>query len=155
MFRGLVKESVSLIGVVAGFCAASYNCAWLTKLLSDWIANEAYLRILGFFSIFLGIVFIFNVMIPVIKYLLGLDFMRAVDLSLGAGIGMIKAIVVSCILLIIFTTLLPNGTSMVSDSRLLQPLASLSEKLVLLGDKEVKHEFLEKIKHLNNIGNNY
>jgi hypothetical protein len=64
-------------------------------------------------------------------------------------------IVVSFILLIISTTFLPKGMAMISDSRYMQPLASFSEKLVLFGDKEIKYEFLKKIKRLNNADKNY
>ena len=141
IFRGLITESVSLIGVIVGFFAASYYFAWIAELLSNWISNQIYLRILGFLSILLGIVIIINVLIPAIKYLLGLEFMRAVDGSFGGGVGMTKGIIVSSTLLIIFTAFLPKGASIISDSQLSRYLAPFSEKLVLVVRKEMKHDF--------------
>jgi membrane protein required for colicin V production len=141
IFRGLIKEGVSLIGVIVGFCAASYYFAWIVGQLSNWISNEMYLRILGFLSIFLGIVIIINVLIPAIKYILGLEFIRGVDRSFGGGVGMTKGIIVSSTLLIIFTAFLPKGTSIISDSQLSRYLTPFSEKLVLVAQKKMKHEF--------------
>jgi membrane protein required for colicin V production len=145
VYRGLMRECVSLIGVMGGFYAASHHYTWIENLLSSWISNEIYLRILGFFSIFLAIVFIFNLMIPAIKHILRLDFIQIVDRSFGGAIGMIKGFIISCILLIAFTAFFPRGALIISGSRLLKPLSPLSEKLVLLVHKDMKHEFFTKI----------
>jgi membrane protein required for colicin V production len=67
IFRGLIKEGVSLIGVIVGFYAASYYSAWIAELLSTWISSEIYFRIIGFLIVFLGIAVITNVLIPMIK----------------------------------------------------------------------------------------
>ncbi|MGD8765502.1 MAG: CvpA family protein [Desulfobacteraceae bacterium] len=145
IFRGLIKEAASLIGVIAGFCAASYYYAWIAELLSNWISNEIYLRILGFLSVFFGIVIIINVLIPTIKYMLGIEFIRVVDRSFGGGIGIIKGLLVSCMMLITFTAFLPKGTSIIADSRISRHLTRISEKIILMSPKEMKHEFTDKI----------
>lgn len=145
IFRGLIKEGVSLIGVIAGFCAASYYYLLIVGIFSNWISNRAYLRMLGFLSVFIGIVIIINVLIPTIKYILGLDFIQGVDRSLGGGVGITKGIILSSILLIIFTTFLPAGTSLISDSQLSRHLTPFSEKLVLIAPQKMRHEFFDKI----------
>lgn len=145
ILRGLIKEGVAFISVFVGFCAASYNYAWIAELLSNWISNEIYLRIIGFLSVFLGIVIITNMLIPTIKYILGLDFIRSVDKSFGGGVGITKGILVSCIMLIIFTAFLPKGTSIIADSRLSRHLTPLFEKLVWVTPQEMQHDFFEKI----------
>lgn len=145
IFRGLIKEAVALIGVFVGFCAASYHYAWIAELLSNWISNEIYLRIIGFLSVFLGIVIITNMLIPTIKYILGLDFIRSVDKSFGGGIGITKGFLVSCITLIIFTTFLPKGTSIIAESKLSRHLTPLFEKLVWVAPTEMQHDFFEKM----------
>ena len=147
IFRGLINEGVSLIGVIAGFCAAGYYFAWIVGLLSNWISNEVFLRLLGFFSIFLAIVIVFNVLIPAIKYVLGLEFIRAVDRSFGGGFGVTKGIIVSSTLLIIFTAFLPKGASIISDSQFSRYLTPFSEKLASVVRKEMKHEYFEKIEN--------
>ena len=145
ILRGLIKEGVAFIGVFVGFCAASYHYAWIAELLSNWISNEIYFRILGFLSVFFGIVIITNVLIPTIKYMLGIDFIRGVDRSFGGGVGITKGFLVSCMMLIIFTAFLPKGTSIIADSRISRHLTRISEKIILMSPKEMKHEFTEKI----------
>jgi uncharacterized membrane protein required for colicin V production len=104
-----------------------------------------YFSILGFLSVFLGIVIITNLLIPTIKYILGIDFIRGVDRSFGGGVGMTKGIIFSSILLIVFTAFLPKDTSIISDSQLSRHLTPFSEKLIFATPKEMEHEFFEKI----------
>lgn len=145
IFRGLIKEGVSLMGVIVGFCAACYYYERIATLLSTWISNEIYLRISGFLIVFLGIVVITNVLIPVIKYVIGLDFISGVDRSFGGGIGIIKGLFVCCMMLIIFTAFLPKGTPYIADSKISRYLAQASERIILVTPKEMKNKFTEKI----------
>jgi membrane protein required for colicin V production len=145
IFRGLIKEGIALIGVFIGFCAASSCYAWIAELLSHWFSNDTYLRMVGFLSVLLGIVIITNMLIPTIKYMLGLDFIRSVDKSFGGGVGITKGFLVSCITLIIFTTFLPKNTSIIAESKLSRHLTPLFEKLVWVAPKEMQHDFFEKM----------
>jgi membrane protein required for colicin V production len=145
VFRGLIKEGVSLIGLIAGFCAASYYYVLIAELLFNWISSETYFRTLGFFTVLLGIVIITNVLIPPIKSILGIDFIRGVDISIGAGVGIIKGLIVSCIMLIVFSVFFPRGASFIADSRFSINLIRISEKIILVSPHEMKNEFTEKI----------
>jgi uncharacterized membrane protein required for colicin V production len=80
-----------------------------------------------------------------IKYILGIDFIRGVDRSFGGGVGMTKGVIFSSILLIVFTAFLPKDTSIISDSQLSRHLIPFSEKLIFATPKEMEHEFFEKI----------
>jgi membrane protein required for colicin V production len=145
IFRGLIKEGISLMGVIVGFCAAGYYYDRTAALLSIWISNEIYLSIIGFLIIFLGLVIITNVLIPVIKYVIGLDFITGVDRSFGGGIGIIKGLFVCCMMLIIFTAFLPKGTSYIAESTISRYLLQASEKIILVSPRQMKHDFNEKI----------
>ena len=145
VFRGLIEEGVSLIGVIASFCAASYYYALVAEILFNWISSETYIRTLGFFTVFLGIVFITNVLIPPIKSILGIDFIRGVDRSLGAGVGITKGILVCCIMLIVFSVFFPKDASFIADSKISSNLIRISEKIILVSPHEMKNEFAKKI----------
>ena len=56
VFRGLIKEISSIVGVLGGFYAAYTYYGDLGKLLGRWISDTAYLNILSFLIIFTGIV---------------------------------------------------------------------------------------------------
>jgi membrane protein required for colicin V production len=145
IFRGLIKEGVSLIGVIIGFCAASYYYTSTAALLSTWISNEIYFRIMGFLIVFLGIVIITNVLMPMIKYMVGLDFIWGVDRSFGGGIGIIKGLFVCCMMLIIFAAFLPKGTSYIAESKISPYLIRASAKIIIVSPREMQHEYTKKI----------
>ena len=133
------------MGVIVGFGAACYYYDRAAALLSIWISNEIYLRILGFLIVFLGIVIITNVLMPLIKDVVGLDFIWGVDRSFGGGIGIIKGLLVCCMMLIIFTAFLPRGTSYIAESTISRYLLQASEKIIIVSPRQMKHEFTEKI----------
>ena len=80
-----------------------------------------------------------------IKYLVGLDFIKGVDRSFGVGIGIVKGLFVSCMMFIIFTAFLPKGTSYIAESKISRYLIRPSEKIVLVSPMEMKHEFNKKM----------
>lgn len=90
IFRGLIEEGVSLIGVIVGFFAAGYSYDEISKFLSYWITQDIYSMALGFFSVFLGIAILIKVLIPAIKYILGLEFISGVDTKRHSFISKIR-----------------------------------------------------------------
>ena len=52
VFRGLVKELSSVVGVLAGFYAAYTYYMQVSTFLSRWMTNTAYVNILSFLIIF-------------------------------------------------------------------------------------------------------
>ena len=59
LFRGLIKELASIVGVLSGFYAAYTYYQEVARLMSEWISNEAYLNIVSFLIIFCFIFFFF------------------------------------------------------------------------------------------------
>jgi membrane protein required for colicin V production len=138
-------EGVSLLGVIVGFCVASHYYAEVSKLIIIFKSHDMYARILGFLIVFLAIVIIANALIPMIKYLVGLDFIRGVDRSLGGGFGIIKGLFVCCTILIIFTVCLPRGTAYIAESKISRYLIRASEKIISVSPREMEHEFTNKV----------
>ena len=79
VFRGLIKEMSSIIGVLAGFYAAYSYYTVIANLLSRWISSAAYLNILSFLILFCGVFFIISILGVIIKYVLDIAFMGCVD----------------------------------------------------------------------------
>ena len=155
IYRGLIKEGASLLGVILGFFAASHYYAEISKLILIYKSLEIYARITGFLIVFLGIVIITNALIVMIRYLLGIDFMRGVDRSFGGGIGIIKGFIVCCILLILFTAFLPKGTPYIAESTISPYLTRTSEKIISVSPLTMKHEFSEKMKDYKKTWKNF
>ncbi|MGD9300217.1 MAG: CvpA family protein, partial [Desulfobacterales bacterium] len=68
LFRGLVKEVSSLIGVLGGFYAAYTYYKVLAGLLAGLIHDTSYLYILSFLIIFSGVLIVVGVLGVIIKY---------------------------------------------------------------------------------------
>ena len=148
IFRGLIKELSSIIGVFAGFYFAYTYYPEVAKPLSKWISNAGYLNILSFLIVFCGLFLIISILGVVIKYLLKITFLGWVDRICGAGFGFMKGILIVSVLLVVFTAFLPKGSPILKNS-LLSPYVSLiSEKMAKVVPKEMKHKYSSKLDQL-------
>ena len=148
LFRGLVKEVSSVIGVLGGFYAAFTYYPKLSKLLSGLISDTAYLNILSFLIIFCGVLIIVGVLSIMIKYLMNISFLGWVDRIGGLIFGVIKSVLIVSILFIILTAFLPKGSAFIKNSTLAPHVSRISEKLVKVVSKEMKQDFMTKFGEL-------
>jgi membrane protein required for colicin V production len=148
IFRGLVKELSSIIGVLAGFYAAYTYYPDLAAVLGRWISNVGYLNILSFLVIFSTILVIISILGVIIKYLLNIAFLGWMDRICGAGFGLIKGLLIVSILLICFTAFLPKGAPVIRDSLLAPHVARVSENLAKVVSKTMKQQFNDKLSDL-------
>lgn len=151
IFRGLIKEISSIIGVLAGYCAAFTYYGYAAKLLSKWISNSGYINIISFLFIFCTVFITISILGIIIKYLLKISFLGWVDRICGAGFGLIKGILIIAILLVVFTTFLPKGSPVIKKSFLAPHVIHISETLAQVVPKAMKHQFSFKIKELKSI----
>ena len=145
LFRGLVKEVSSIIGVLGGFYAAYSYYPTVAKLLSGLIINPSYLNILSFLIIFCSILIVISILGVVIKYLMNVAFLGWVDRACGLGFGLIKGLLIVTVLFIILTTFLPKGAPLIKKSVLAPHVIWISEKMVNLVPKEMKKDFFGKL----------
>ncbi len=145
IFRGLIKELSSIVGVFAGFYAAYTYYMKVGKLFSSWISNTAYLNILSFLIVFCVVFIIISIIGVIIKYLLNIAFLGWVDHIFGAGFGTIKGILIVSMLLMILTAFLPKNTPLIKNSLLSPIIASVSGKMSKVVSKDMKREFVAKI----------
>lgn len=145
IFRGLIKELSSIVGVFGGFYAAYTYYMKVGKLFSSWISNTSYLNILSFLIIFCGVFIIISIIGVIIKYLLNIAFLGWVDHICGAGFGTIKGILIVSMLLMILTAFLPKNTPLIKNSLLSPIISSVSEKMSKVVSKDMKREFVAKI----------
>jgi membrane protein required for colicin V production len=145
IFRGLVKELSSIIGVFGGFYAAYTYYPDLAKPLSKWIANTGYLNILSFLIIFCVVFMVISILGIIINYLLKIVFLGWLDRVSGAMFGAMKGILIVSVLLIALTAFLPKGTPVIKDSLLSPYVTLVSEKMAEVISKDMHHAFSTKI----------
>ncbi len=148
LFRGLVKELSSIIGVLGGFYAAYTYYMVLARLLSGLIKDPVYLNILSFLIIFCLVLIFVSILGVIIKYLLNITFLGWVDRIGGVGFGIVKGILIVSILFITLTAFLPKGTPFIKNSALAPHVSWFSEKMAKAVSKEMKRDFVAKLEEL-------
>ena len=148
IFRGLVKEVASIMGVLAGFYAAYTYYPEMAKLLSRWISNTIYLNITSFMAIFCLILIIISILGVVLKYLLSIAHLGWVDRVSGAGFSVFKGILIVSVLLLTLTAFLPKGSPQLRDSLLAPQINMLSENMAKLVSDDMQQAFDEKMGEL-------
>ncbi|MDL1968008.1 MAG: CvpA family protein [Deltaproteobacteria bacterium] len=147
-FRGFIKEMSSIIGVLGGFYAAYTYYLEVARPLSGWISDKSYLHIISFLIVFCGVFLIVSIFGVVIKYILNIAFLGWIDRICGAGFGIIKATLITSILLIALTSFLPKGAPIVKDSVLSPHVSVIAEKMAKVIPEDMKHHFVSKIDEL-------
>ena len=155
LFRGLIKELSSIIGVLAGFYAAYTYYAEFGRLLSSWISNTAYLKIISFMIVFCGIFFLVSILGVVIKYVLNIVFLGWVDRISGAGFGIMKGVLICSVILIALTTFLPKGSPLIRNSFLSPYLTMVSENMARVVSDDMKVEYKAKLKEFKRTWKNH
>ena len=145
VFRGMVKEISSIIGVFGGFYAAYTYYTVFAKLLSGLIHDVSYLNILSFLIIFCCVLIIVSVLGVIIKYLLNIAFLGWVDRIGGLVFGIIKAILIVSVLFISLTAFLPKGSSFIKNSVLAPHVAWVSETMAKVVSQQMNQDFMTKL----------
>ena len=148
VFRGLIKELSSIIGVFGGFYAAYTYYMVVAELLSKWISNPEYLNILSFMLIFCSVFLVISILGVIINYLLKLAFLGWFDRFCGAVFGAMKGMLIVSVILISLTTFLPKSTPVIKDSLLSPHVTLISEKMIKVVPKDMKDVFTTKITEL-------
>ena len=148
LFRGLVKEVSSIIGVFGGFYAAYTYYKTLAGLLSGLIQDVSYLNILSFLVIFCTVLIVVSVLGIIIKYLMNIAFLGWVDRVAGVIFGLAKGILIVSVLFISLTAFLPKGSAFVKNSVLAPHVSWVSEKMAQVVSQEMKLDFMSKLGEL-------
>ena len=138
----------SIVGVLAGFYAAYTYYPAIAKIFSHWMTHTANLNILSFLIIFCFVFFIVSILGVVVKYVLNIAFMGWFDRICGAGLGLIKGVLIVSVLLIIFTAFLPKGAPIIKGSILAPHVSLVSEKMAKVVSKDMKHQYSSKLGEL-------
>lgn len=149
IFRGLIKELSSIVGVLGGLYAAYAYYPLLAKVLSRWITNPAYSNILSCLIIFVVIYIVVSVIGVMIKYFMNIVFLGWTDRVCGAFFGAVKGALIAAVLILILTTFLPKNTAILKDSFAARHLMTVSATLAKAASKEMKAMFSPKMKELN------
>lgn len=146
IFRGLIREVTSIVGVAAGFYVAySYHGA-VAPLLSKWIADPLYLKMTGFMILFCGIFLMIALAGILVRFVMKLVLLGVVDRILGGVFGLLKAaLVVSCIYILLITFLPAGGAAVIGESKLAPHVNMIARGIIVLVPEDVRNLYQQKL----------
>ncbi|MBR9979754.1 MAG: CvpA family protein [Desulfatitalea sp.] len=148
IFRGLVKELSSIVGVLAGFYFAFSYYAHLAGLLSEWLPNGGYANIIGFLILFVGIYLVISIMGALIKYMMNIASMGWFDRIGGMLVGGAKGVLILAVLVAMLTTFLPKSTTLIKESTMAPHVMGISAVMVRVVSTDIKALFDNHLKEL-------
>ena len=148
LFKGLVKEVISLLAVIIGLIGASRFYEGASPLLKDLGLGEQVAKILSFFVLFI-VIFIALILIGKLMHkLIHAIFLGWLNRLGGIGFGFIRGIIVSGIIIMILTIILSEKAPILSESKLTPHIMSISKVLVSLVPDDLQKRFMEREKKL-------
>jgi len=148
LFRGIIKEVTSIVGVLIGFYGAYTYYPLIAKWLSQLITNRSYLYIISFFLAFTVIFLAIGFVGMVLKHVFKATALGWVDRVLGGAFAFVKAILIVSVLLIALTAFLPKNAPVMTNSRIAPHVSAASEKMVAAVPLEMKERFYDNIEAL-------
>ena len=154
IFRGLIKEVSGIIGVLGGFYAAYSYYQQLAQFLSQWISDTSIQNILSFMLLFCAVLIIVSIIGIVVKYLLNIAFLGWTDRITGGIFGILKGVLISCVIIFSLTAFLPKGAPIVKESFLAPYATMVSETMAKVVPEELKAQISDKIGELKKVWKN-
>lgn len=148
LFKGLIKEVVSILALVIGLVGSSRLYGMLSPVLKDFGLTDQISNVLSFLVLFLAI-FVAIVLIGKLIH----RFVHAILLGWvnrlgGAGFGFLRGVVVSSIIVIVLTITLSEKAQILAQSRITPHIMSISKVLVSLVPEDLQRRFMEQERKL-------
>lgn len=118
VMRGFFGEVASLVGILLGIWFAVRYMARVTEYLKPHLPNLTFLPVLSFALIFIGILILCNLAGWGLRTLFKKTALGWVDRILGAGLAVVKGVVVAYLAIVILTVYLPPATPLIARSQL-------------------------------------
>jgi len=104
LWRGFVREIISLIGLVAAFLIASRTSGAAGDFLGQWIPNSTTSDIAGFVMVFVVIMIVVGLIGALIRKLVDMADLTATDRTLGMFFGIARGILLIALSFLIYTS---------------------------------------------------
>jgi membrane protein required for colicin V production len=151
LFRGMVKELASIVGVIVSFFLANKYHPLLLPYLEQVMTLNQYARICSYALVFIACFLLIFLVSLLIRKFLKLVMLSWVDCLAGGGFGLIKGALICSLILFVLTTFLRPGTSLLTTSQLAPHVNKFTKTLGLMLPEDIQGEFDSKRKQLENL----
>jgi uncharacterized membrane protein required for colicin V production len=111
-------EVGSLAGVILGVLLANHYQPQMTNYLKAYLPTSNYLPIISFAVIFLIVLVLCNLLGWSLKMIVKKAFFGWADRTLGAGLAILKGIIITYLVIVLLTFFVPSKTPLIARSRL-------------------------------------
>ena len=148
IFRGLVKEVASILGLILGFVLANVFHGELAPLLEKPLGGPGLANLVAYLGIFLGTVAVVFLTAALIRKILKLIMLGWLD-SIGGGLlGFFKGALLCSIIVLALTAFLPSKATILTESQLVPYVNMFNTMLAETLPKDMRDQFLLKSREL-------
>ena len=155
LFKGLIKEVSSIVGLVLGIIAANQYYQPLGATLGDMSVGSPYAGIIAYLAIFAAVLFAAISIGVILKKLLKISMLGWVDKLAGGIFGFLKGTLIICVLMLILTFVLQANSPILQDSRIAPFFTNFNQSFSSLIPKDIKQGYMQKSKRLEQAWENH
>jgi membrane protein required for colicin V production len=145
ILRGTINEAISIVGILIGLIVASACYATVSVSMLSWIDNPQMRNLCGFLMTFGFIEIVICVLGVIAAYVFHLKVSGLGSRLAGAGVGMLKGVLLISVLLIPLVAFLPKDSRYIESSTMFSLESTLSEQMVNMIPEEMQKRFAIKI----------
>ncbi len=116
VFRGFIREVASLSGIILGIWLANQFQPQATAFLKPHLPATSYLPLISFAAIFIFILIVCNVLGWALKLFFSKVFLGWLDRTLGAGLAVLKGVILTYLVIVLLNLFLPPSTPILARS---------------------------------------
>jgi membrane protein required for colicin V production len=148
LFRGPFKELFSIVGVVVGLIAAAWIYSPLATAVPGAIGTEHLRRAVSFLLVFISVFLLLNVSGIIVVYLMNPDRPGWLIRTFGAGLGLLKGVLIIGVLLVPLVVFFPQKASWVSQSAIIRYENGIAEGIVHFTPVILHRQFSSHLENL-------
>jgi membrane protein required for colicin V production len=137
IFRGFFREIASLAGVILGIVLGSRYHMEVAGFLGTYISSTRFLPLIGFGMIFLGTLVGCNLLALALKALTHKALLGWLDRTLGAGLAILKGVILTYLIIVLLTFFVPSGAPLMARSALAPWIISSYQAMANMVSPEV------------------
>jgi membrane protein required for colicin V production len=148
IFRGFLKEVVSIAGLGVGFIVARSYYPLVADALQPFVQNASFRMALGFMILFLAVSLLISLLGLILDKLITVSVGNVTNGLLGAVVGTAKAIILTAVLLMVVTAFIRPDTPFFKESLVWPYLKFISNSVKEFVSPDLKEALDKKSKLL-------
>jgi len=144
IFRGLVKEIASILGLILAFILANTFHMELAPMLAKPLGGPGLANLAAYLAIFLGTLAVVFILATLIRKILKLIMLGWLDSIGGGALGFFKGALLCSIIVMALTAFLPSKATILTDSQLVPYVNTFNTWLASALPKDMRDQFLTR-----------